>query len=150
MITNEIMVGKHFKMKVNFNLVKKHGSEKRQIWLTATIKGDRCRVFTGERIEEQYWQKSNRTELGERAIENSQWGRVVLDENRRINKRLEYEENKEYYDDMKQDVAAALLGTLEMTEEELADLMGMERDSEEMDELIRRIFERKGWDYEED
>ena len=60
------------------------------------------------------------------------------------------EENKEYYDDMKQDVAAALLGTLEMTEEELADLMGMERDSEEMDELIRRIFERKGWDYEED
>lgn len=36
MITNEIMVGKHFKMKVNFNLVKKHGSEKRQIWLTAT------------------------------------------------------------------------------------------------------------------
>ena len=38
----------------------------------------------------------------------------------------------------------------EMTEEELADLMGMERDSEEMDELIRRIFERKGWDYEED
>ena len=28
MITNEIMVGKHFKMKVNFNLVKKHGSEK--------------------------------------------------------------------------------------------------------------------------
>ena len=89
MITNEIMVGKHFKMKVNFNLVKKHGSEKRQIWLTATIKGDRCRVFTGERIEEQYWQKSNRTELGERAIENSQWGRVVLDENRRINKRLD-------------------------------------------------------------
>ena len=51
---------------------------------------------------------------------------------------------------MKQDVAAALLGTLGMTEEELADLMGMERDSEEMDELIRRIFERKGWDYEED
>ena len=38
----------------------------------------------------------------------------------------------------------------ELTEEELADLMGMERDSEEMDELIRRIFERKGWDYEED
>ena len=38
----------------------------------------------------------------------------------------------------------------EMTEEELADLMGMERDSEEMDELIRRIFEREGWEYEED
>ena len=39
---------------------------------------------------------------------------------------------------------------VESPEEELADLMGMERDSEEMDELIRRIFERKGWDYEED
>ena len=65
-------------------------------------------------------------------------------------RKLQYEENKEYYNDMKQDVAAALLGTLGMTEEELSDLMGMERDSEEMDELIRRIFERKGWDYEED
>lgn len=63
---------------------------------------------------------------------------------------LEYEENKEYYDDMKQDVAAALLGTLGMTEEELADLMGMERDSEKVDELVRRIFEREGWEYEED
>ncbi len=63
---------------------------------------------------------------------------------------LEYEENKEYYDDMKQDVAAALLGTLEMSEEELSELMGMERDSEKVDELVRRIFEREGWEYEED
>ena len=63
---------------------------------------------------------------------------------------LEYEENKEYYDDMKQDVAVALLGTFGMSEEELSELMGMERDSEKVDELVRRIFEREGWEYEED
>ena len=62
----------------------------------------------------------------------------------------EYEENKEYYNDMKQDVAAALLGTFGMSEEELSELMGMERDSEKVDELVRRIFEREGWEYEED
>lgn len=65
-------------------------------------------------------------------------------------RKLEYEENKEYYNDMKQDVAAALLGTFGMSEEELSELMGMERDSEKVDELIRRIFEREGWEYEED
>ena len=43
-------------------------------------------------------------------------------------RKLEYEENKE----------------------ELSELMGMERDSEKVDELIRRIFEREGWEYEED
>ena len=50
---------------------------------------------------------------------------------------------------MKQDVAVALLGTFGMSEEELSELMGMERDSE-VDELVRRIFEREGWEYEED
>ena len=65
-------------------------------------------------------------------------------------RKLEYEENKEYYNDMKQDVAAALLGTFGMSEEELSELMGMERDSEKVDELVRRIFEREGWEYEED
>lgn len=39
-------------------------------------------------------------------------------------RKLEYEENKEYYNDMKQDVAAALLGTFGMSEEELSELMG--------------------------
>ena len=65
-------------------------------------------------------------------------------------RKLEYEENKEYYNDMKQDVAAALLGTFGMSEEELSELMGMERDSEKVDELVRRIFEREGGEYEED
>ena len=65
-------------------------------------------------------------------------------------RKLEYEENKEYYNDMKQDVAVALLGTFGMSEEELSELMGMERDSEKVDELVRRIFEREGWEYEED
>ena len=51
---------------------------------------------------------------------------------------------------MKQDVAVALLGTFGMSEEELSELMGMESDSEKVDELVRRIFEREGWEYEED
>ena len=40
--------------------------------------------------------------------------------------------------------------TFGMSEEELSELMGMERDSEKVDELVRRIFEREGWEYEED
>ena len=51
---------------------------------------------------------------------------------------------------MKHDLSVALLGTCGMSEEELSELMGMERDSEKVDELVRRIFEREGWEYEED
>lgn len=48
MIENEINVGNKFKMRVNFNLIKKAGEdEKRQIWLTTTINKERARVYTG-------------------------------------------------------------------------------------------------------
>ena len=44
MITNEINVGNAFKMRVNFNLIKKAGeNDKRQIWLTTTINKVRAR-----------------------------------------------------------------------------------------------------------
>ena len=59
---------------------------------------------------------------------------------------LEYEENKEYYDDMKQDVAAALLGTLEMTEEELLELIDFR---EKRDYSLAKITEEiEAGDYE--
>ena len=63
-------------------------------------------------------------------------------------RKLEYEENKEYYNDMKQDVAAALLGTLEMTEEERLNLMGWSATSGETEpaKYHFRIL-KKGWDY---
>lgn len=61
MIENEINIGNKFKMRVNFNLIKKGGEdEKRQIWLTTTINKERARVYTGLRIEQCFWvQKSH-------------------------------------------------------------------------------------------
>ena len=46
MIENEINIGNKFKMRVNFNLIKKGGEdEKRQIWLTITALSAMQRVF---------------------------------------------------------------------------------------------------------
>ena len=55
MIENEISINGKFAMKVHFNLRKKKGSAKSQIWLTTTIDGERAQVYTGQRIEEKYW-----------------------------------------------------------------------------------------------
>lgn len=89
MIINEINVGNAFKMRVNFNLIKKAGeNSKRQIWLTTTIKNERARVYTGLRIEEQYWDKPPRSQRGGKAIEGSNMPQPVRDENARINSEL--------------------------------------------------------------
>lgn len=89
MILNEINVGNAFKMRVNFNLIKKAGeNDKRQIWLTATINGVRARVYTGLRIEEQYWYKPPRSKQGGMAIEGSNIPQPVKEENSRINSEL--------------------------------------------------------------
>lgn len=89
MIINEINVGNAFKMRVNFNLIKKAGeNEKRQIWLTTTINKVRARVYTGLRIEEQYWDKPPRGKQGGKAIEGSHMPQPVRVENARINAEL--------------------------------------------------------------
>ena len=89
MITNEINVGNAFKMRVNFNLIKKAGeNDKRQIWLTTTINNARARVYTGLRIEQKNWDKPPRGRQGGKAIEGSNMPQPVREENARINSEL--------------------------------------------------------------
>ena len=88
MIENDICVDGRFLMRVNFNLVKKNGSDKSQIWLTSTINNERARIYTGLRIEPQYWIKTKRTQIGERALESNNLGQVQKKYNQDINKEL--------------------------------------------------------------
>lgn len=89
MIENEINIGNTFKMRVNFNLIKKGGEdEKRQIWLTTTINKERARVYTGLRIEQCFWVQKSRNEVGERALEDGNFSVIQKKENVRINNEL--------------------------------------------------------------
>ena len=87
MVENEVSINGRFSMKINFNL-KGIGSKKSQIWLTTTINKERVRVYTGLKIEPDYWIKTTRTEVGERASEDSALGNVQLKYNKGINKGL--------------------------------------------------------------
>ena len=50
---------------------------------------------------------------------------------------------------MQQNVTAYLMGSMDMTEEEIVELTKIESYSEDAKKLTKKIFERKGWDYEE-
>ena len=77
-------------MRVNFNLksLANVGSKKSQIWLTTTIKGKRVRVYTGLLIEQEYWKRTTRSEVGECAITGTHLSRVVNEQNECINTEL--------------------------------------------------------------
>ena len=87
MVENEVSINGRFQMKINFNL-KGIGSKKSQIWLTTTINKERVRAYTGLLIEPEYWIKTTRTQIGERASEDSALGNVQLKYNKGINKEL--------------------------------------------------------------
>lgn len=87
MIENEITINGKFSMRVNFNL-KGIGSKKSQIWLTSTINKERVRIYTGLLIEPEFWIKTTRNQIGERASEDSALGNVQLKNNKQINKDL--------------------------------------------------------------
>ena len=87
MVENEVSINGRFSMKINFNL-KGIGSKKSQIWLTTTINKERVRIYTGLKIEPDYWIKTTRTQIGERASEDSALGNVQLKYNKGINKEL--------------------------------------------------------------
>ena len=87
MVENEVSINGKFRMKINFNL-KGIGSKKSQIWLTTTINKERVRAYTGLLIEPEYWIKTTRTQIGERASEDSALGNVQLKYNKGINKGL--------------------------------------------------------------
>ena len=67
MIENQINIQNRFTMRVNFNLksLANVGSKKSQIWLTTTINGKRVRAYTGLLIEQEYWKRTTRSEMGE-------------------------------------------------------------------------------------
>ena len=79
MIENQINIDNKFSMRVNFNLksLANVGSKKSQIWLTTTIKGKRVRVYTGLLIEEEYWMRKTRSEVGECAITGMHLSRAI-------------------------------------------------------------------------
>ena len=87
MIENEINIKGKFSMRINFNLVMKKGT-KAQIWLTTTINRQRVRIYTGLRIEPEFWIKTARNQVGERAIEDGKISAVQKRANKVINKEL--------------------------------------------------------------
>ena len=90
MVENQINIDNKFAMRVNFNLksLANVGSKKSQIWLTTTINGKRVRVYTGLLIEQEYWKRTTRSEVGECAIVDTRWSHVVNEQNKSINKEL--------------------------------------------------------------
>ena len=90
MIENQINIQNRFTMRVNFNLksLANVGSKKSQIWLTTTINGKRVRAYTGLLIEQEYWKRTTRSEVGECAITGTHLSRVVNEQNERINAEL--------------------------------------------------------------
>lgn len=87
MIENEININGKFVMRVNFNL-KGIGGNKSQIWLTTTIDGERARIYTGLLIEPDFWIRTSRTKVGERAKENFSLGKIQNEKNQKINVEL--------------------------------------------------------------
>ena len=87
MVENEIAINGRFSMRVNFNL-KSIGGKKSQIWLETTINKERARIYTGLLIEPEFWIKTTRTQVGERATEDTSLGRVQLKYNKDVNKGL--------------------------------------------------------------
>lgn len=84
MVENHFYINKNFTMRVNFNL--KSVGNKSQIWLTTTIDKQRARVFTKLLIEPQYWMKTTRNQVGEKASEDPAIGAVQLRYNKEVNK----------------------------------------------------------------
>ena len=87
MIENEICIDGRFTLRVNFNLVRKQGT-KAQIWLTTTINRQRVRIYTGLRIEPEFWIKAGRNEVGERAVEDGNISAIQKRANKEVNKEL--------------------------------------------------------------
>lgn len=62
---------------------------------------------------------------------------------------LEYDENIQYLEEMQGQVSAVFMGALEMTEDEIKSFVGLSEYSEEYDEMVKMVMERKGWEYAE-
>lgn len=90
MFSNDLQ-NEGFNIRVNFNLkdISNVGGTRAQIWLTATINGERVRLYTRQLIKKEYWVKSCRNQQGGGYVrEDNSLGRVILNENKAVNKKL--------------------------------------------------------------
>ena len=116
MVENYFYIDRNFSMRVNFNL--KPVGKKSQIWITTTIEKQRARVFTKLLIAPQYWLKTTRTQLGEKASEDPAIGAVQLRHNKKVNKGLK--EVLAYCKEYTQEVTA---GELEHTKDNFVNFL---------------------------
>ena len=63
---------------------------------------------------------------------------------------IQFEENEQYCRSIQQDVTALLMGELALTEEEVEDLLLQPYSAELISKYAKLIYERKGWEYEEE
>ena len=73
---------------------------------------------------------------------------ILLQDDYRISE-IEFQENQKYFSEIQQNTIATLMGTLEMTEEEVNEFVKCDRYYDEEETFVKMIFERKGWEYEE-
>lgn len=76
------------------------------------------------------------------------YAKDILTEDHWAYRDLEFEENREYLESLKEEAAAILLGTLGMTPDEITELS--KADYGDWEPLVKEICERKGWEYEEE
>ena len=73
---------------------------------------------------------------------------ILLQDDYRISE-IEFQENQKYFSEIQQNTIATLMGTLEMTEEEVNEFVKCDRYYDEEETFVKIIFERKRWEYEE-
>ena len=62
---------------------------------------------------------------------------------------IEFQENQKYFSEIQQNTIATLMGAFEMTEKEVQDFVECDHYYDEEETFVKMIFERKGWEYEE-
>lgn len=63
---------------------------------------------------------------------------------------IQFEENEQYCRSIQQDVTALLMGEFALAEEEVEDLLLQPYSAELISKYAKLIYERKGWEYEEE
>ena len=74
--------------------------------------------------------------------------KILLQDEYRIRK-IEFQENQKYFSEIQQNTIATLMGAFEMTEKEVQDFVECDHYYDEEETFVKMIFERKGWEYEE-
>ena len=78
------------------------------------------------------------------------YGQYMLKEfNRTYGSSLEYPENQRYLEKAQQNTVAFLEGTFRLTQEDITRLVDAELFTDEEQEFIKLVCERRGWEYEE-